>query len=305
MNKIHKLKRKTKITIVIFIVLLLFSIFFLPDFLMHQNNDLEVSYYTIHSAKIPTSFKDYKIVFLSDLHISEGPLSDRVVDQCRALNPDIIVISGDIVESSLSEQDYYESSVATFAKKLITVSPVYWVTGNYEASLSSTNFSTLKRNLAASGFIFLDNKSLPLIKGKQIINLCGIKDPLFGVENRISSMYDDVAAIKSYLSEALPQNMPSVFTILLAHRTEYCELIAESHVDLLLTGHAHGGQIRLPLIGAVFAPGQGFFPKYTAGQFTIKNTQLVVSRGIGASRIKQRLFNQPEIILLTLQPPSS
>ena len=291
-------QRKRIITLIILLAILLSSIFLLPNFLYHQNNDLELSTYSVSSTKLPAAFKGYKIVFLSDLHINESSLYDSVVEKCRGLKPDIIIISGDIVESSTSELDYYENSVATFAKKISTVAPVYWVTGNYEASLSPTNFATLVTKLNSCGFHYLNNSTVSIKRDGQKINLCGINDPLFGIENIFKYPVDDVTTIKSYLSQALPQNYKENYTILVSHRTEYCNLLSDSNVELILTGHAHGGQIRLPLVGALFAPGQGISPKYTSGQFAINSSQLIINRGIGASRFKQRLFNQPEIILI-------
>jgi len=296
----HLNKRKTLITLIILVLIIIPSIIFLPDFFFHQSNDIVVTPYTVTSSKIPPAFKGYKIAFLSDLHITDSLLYNQVVENCRDLKPDIVVISGDLIDSSSPEQGYYKPYVLAFAKKLSAIAPVYWVTGNYEASISNSDFSSLKNSLKLYDFHYLDNTTVPIIKNNQKINLCGIKDPLFGIENIIGDSNDNVVTIKSYLSESLPQDISSVFTILAAHRTEYCETIAESGIDLLLTGHAHGGQIRIPLIGAVFAPGQGLFPKYTSGQFKIKNTQLIVNRGVGGSRFKLRLFNQPEIVLITL-----
>ena len=288
------------VLILLILCLVINSIIFLPSFLFHQNNDLEIDYYNATSNKLPLAFKGYKIIFLSDLHINDGPIYKNVISQCRNLNPDIIIISGDIVESSTSDQNYFVSDVASFAKDIGKIAPVYWITGNYEASLSPSNFQELKTTLKSCGFTYLDNLTKPISKNGQTINICGINDPLFGIYSQEFKTDIEKTIVKGFLDKALPKNLSSTYTILAAHRTEYCEFFADSGVDMLLTGHAHGGQIRIPIIGALFAPGQGLFPKYTTGEFKIKSTQLIINRGIGASRIKQRLFNPPEIILITL-----
>ena len=230
-------RKKRRITLLIFLAVVVACFIFLPDFLYHQNNDIEVSTYSVSSAKLPVSFKGYKIAFLSDLHITEDPLYYNVVERCRSLKPDMIIISGDIVESSTSALDYYVNSVGSFAKKIASVAPVYWVSGNYEASLSPANFSTLVRNLNSCGFYYLDNTTVPITKNNERINLCGINDPLFGIANKPQYPDDDTTTIKSYLSQALPQDYKDRFTILVSHRTEYCNLLSDSNVQLLSLIH--------------------------------------------------------------------
>ena len=127
----------------------------------------------------------------------------------------------------------------------------------------------------------------------------GIEDPSFQEDY----LFGDSESVARQAIENL-QNESDGYMILLSHRPELFDLYVETEMDLVFSGHAHGGQFRLPFIGGLVAPNQGFFPKYDAGQFKEENTTMIVSRGVGNSIIPIRINNRPEIIVarLTVNP---
>lgn len=161
------------------------------------------------------------------------------------------------------------------------------MTGNHETSLPWKTYEQIEDGLESAGVVLLDNRTeeLTLPGGGRLV-LTGLCD---------DNLRDGTL---ERLSAAWPED---AFTVLLAHEPQYIENYAKSGVDLVFSGHAHGGQIRLPLVGGLFAPGQGFLPKYTAGIYKLGETRMVVSRGIGGSLFPQRVFNRPEVVAVTLE----
>lgn len=125
--------------------------------------------------------------------------------------------------------------------------------------------------------------------------MLGIDDPEFNTGD-----IDEGSIVKDAIVKAKIETQPDRYNVLLSHRPEFLEEYAEEQVDLVLSGHAHGGQVRLPFIGGLVAPNQGILPKYTAGLYEQQNTSMIVSRGLGNSIIPQRIFNRPEIVVVQL-----
>jgi predicted MPP superfamily phosphohydrolase len=172
-----------------------------------------------------------------------------------------------------------------FAAEAVRIAPCYYVTGNHEARIPAA-FRELRQGLAELGVTVLQNESLLLERAGETITLIGVDDPQF----RGSTMDRKLAELV----------WREDFTVLLSHRPELFETYVQSGADLVLSGHAHGGQFRLPFLGGVYAPDQGLFPAYDAGLFVEGDTQMVVSRGIGNSIFPLRFNNPPELILVTL-----
>ena len=166
------------------------------------------------------------------------------------------------------------------------------ISGNHESNISS--YPELKEQLEKNRVIVLDNKTEVLKINESEINLIGIDDPRMAHENFVS----DSEIIKVELDNA--KYNENKYSILLSHRPELFDTYAEKELDLILVGHAHGGQIRIPFIGGIVAPNQGFFPKYTSGIFEENKTTMVVSRGIGNSILPFRINNRPELVIVTL-----
>lgn len=257
-------------------------------YLWWGNNSLTVSSYTVTSAKIPQSFDGFRIVQLSDVHNKDfgGKLSGKV----KSLSPDIIIITGDLIDSRRTD--------ISVAKKLINelgnTAPIYYVTGNHESRIES--YPGLREILVKNGVEVLDGKTADIERNGEKITLTGIDDLWFfdsGVQGEKEILFEQK------LTE-LSENRGNGFGILLSHRPELIDIYAEHGFDLAFTGHAHGGQIRLPFVGGVLTPNQGFFPEYDAGEFRKDGMTMIVSRGLGNSLFPFRIGNRPEIIVCDL-----
>ena len=283
------LTKKTKIIL----CMLSAIIFALLIWTIWGNTALTVSNIKISSSRIPPAFSGFRIAQVSDLHNAEfGKGNKKLLELLSESKPDIIVITGDFVDAGHTDIDV----ALDFAKGAISIAPVYYVTGNHEASLSQSQYDELKTGLEAIGVIVLEDEAIQLKHEKETITLIGLSDPNFTLKG---DMFGEAPAMVSTKLNSLV-NDESSYTILLSHRPELFESYARCNIDLVLSGHAHGGQFRLPLVGGLIAPNQGLLPKYDAGLFTDGNTNMIVSRGIGNSIIPIRFNNRPEIVLIEL-----
>lgn len=254
------------------------------------NSALMVNEIKITNDKIPQSFEGFRIAQVSDLHNVElGKDNNKLIEKLKECEPDIIVLTGDLIDSSHTNIDI---SIA-FAEKAVKIAPTYFVSGNHEAWID--NYDEFVGRLSEKGVSILQNKSVVLEKNNESITIIGVDDPSFHADYLLGG---EEAVMNSSLSELTEK--AEGYTILLSHRPEFFNIYVSNKVDLVLTGHAHGGQFRLPFVGGVIAPGQGLFPKYDAGLYTENNTNMIVSRGIGNSIIPFRVNNRPEIVLVEL-----
>lgn len=253
------------------------------------NLTVGVTNYAIGSTRIPRAFDNYKIAVISDLHNAEfGENNKDIVEKVQKQQPDIIVITGDLVDSNNTDFDI----AITLVKQLVEIGPCYYVTGNHEAWIGS-KYQELEQRLIEEGVIVLHDEIVELTKDDEVIILVGLDDPDFFS----GSSYDTNYFLDNKLKE---MNLEDKYTILLSHRPETFDAYVANNIDLVLSGHAHGGQFRLPFIGGIIAPNQGFFPKYDAGKYTENLTTMIVSRGIGNSVIPIRFNNRPEILIVQL-----
>ncbi|EJS07772.1 MULTISPECIES: metallophosphoesterase [Bacillus] len=259
-------------------------------FLYLQNNLISITEVKITSSKIPSSFKGYKILQISDLHNKKfGDNQDVLIQKVKSINPDIIAITGDLIDS----KSYDAEMSMQVIRELVKEYPVYFVTGNHEKW--SGKYNSLEKKLKKQHVTVLRNEHVIIQKGGHEINLLGIDDPEFNTGD-----IDEGSIVKDAIVKAKIETLPDRYNVLLSHRPEFLEEYAEEKVDLVLSGHAHGGQVRLPFIGGLVAPNQGILPKYTAGLYEQQNTSMIVSRGLGNSIIPQRVFNRPEIVVVQL-----
>ncbi|MES9698012.1 metallophosphoesterase [Bacillus sp. JJ927] len=272
------------------IVLLIATLVGSSIFLYLQNNLISITEVKITSSKIPSAFKGYKILQISDLHNKKfGENQNVLIKKVKNLNPDIIVITGDLIDSKS-----YDAEISLqVIRELVTEYPVYFVTGNHEQW--SGKYNSLEKELKKYHVTVLRNEHVSIQKGEQEIYLLGIDDPDFTNGNR-----DEGSIIKAEIVKAKDKAQLDGYKVLLSHRPEFLAEYADEKVDLVLSGHAHGGQVRLPFIGGLVAPNQGILPKYTAGLYEKQNTSMIVSRGLGNSIIPQRIFNRPEIVVVQL-----
>lgn len=254
------------------------------------NSALTVQEIQIESDRIPKGFSGFRIAQVSDLHNVEfGKENQKLIDLLKSIAPDMIVLTGDLVDS-------YRTDIAVslrFAEQAVSIAPTYYVTGNHESRIAE--YEALLAGLMDVGVIPLLNDSVKLERGTEWIALLGVQDPAFTADyltgDSASVMAQNLAKISDY---------EEVYSILLSHRPELFDFYVQSGMDLVFSGHAHGGQFRLPFIGGLFAPGQGFFPEYDAGLYTVDGTNMIVSRGLGNSLFPFRINNRPEIVVAEL-----
>ena len=255
------------------------------------NTALMTNAVAISSSRIPAAFSGFRIAQVSDLHNAEfGKNNAELLKLLSESRPDIIVITGDLIDAN-----HTDVGIALgFAQESVRIAPTYYVTGNHEATCSQ--YGDLKAGLEEAGVIVLEDEAISLERGGETIALLGLADPDFMVKG---DMFGEVPAMVSTKLKNLIGD-ESGYTILLSHRPELFETYVDGGIDLVFSGHVHGGQFRLPFIGGLVAPNQGLFPKYDAGLYTDGGTSMVVSRGIGNSIIPFRFNNRPEIVLVEL-----
>lgn len=275
---------------------------------LYWNSNIVVHTYTYSGEDIPESFDEFRIVQLTDIHFVRSEEQGELIYQKTVEQaPDIICITGDLVDSRYYAAHGVEGEEHTLnlVKKLVEQAPVYFVYGNHEMILlDDPQNNAFKVALEEMGVQIINNEVIhcAMEKGGESIYIAGIQDP--------STLYKDYRyAFLSSNGERMEAMLDAVTVgirnedcfILLSHRPEYLEMYDQYPIDLCLTGHAHGGQFRFPIIGGVYAPGQGFFPKYTAGLYATDDLEMYVGTGIGNSVIPVRIFNPPEILTIVLE----
>lgn len=281
---------KRKIMIVAVFALAFFVIVWLSLWAFSDNKTIVTTQYTIKQDEIPEAFSGFRIAQIADLHNTElGENNQDLLSALKEAKPDMIVFTGDLVDSRRTDLDV----AVAFAEDAITIAECYYVRGNHEAS--TPLFYELEARLEALGVVVLANNWSVLYRGGSSITIMGLNDPTLdsdyltlgtdGVnENALKRLVDGI----------------DTYSILLAHHPEWLSLYAKYQVDLVLSGHAHGGQIRFNDDTGLIAPNQGFFPKYTSGIFTQDKTTLIVSRGLGNSLFPFRINNPPELVIVDL-----
>jgi predicted MPP superfamily phosphohydrolase len=222
------------------------------------------------------------LAVLADLHgCSYGEGQRELLDAVSKVQPDAVLMLGDIVDDVMPEKNAW-TTVSALSEEY----PCYYVTGNHE--WWSGEVERICADMAVTGVNVLQGDCRSIGVNGNTITFCGVDDP-------------DSDVYESHLKRVCDQITEEGFHVLLAHRPERIEEYLECPFDLILSGHAHGGQFRLPFIGGLFAPNQGFFPKYDAGLYTTDDTKMIVSRGVGNSIFPLRINNPPEIILIELK----
>lgn len=263
---------KLAITLSIVIVIILFCNF--------QNKHLETTHYTYAAEQLDADLEGYRIVQISDLHNAKfGKNNQKLVGRIRECEPDMIVLTGDLVDSNHTNVD----RAVQFVDEIVKICPVYYVTGNHEYWLEKSEYDELMDGLIGAGVVILDDQVVEISMGDAKFRLVGLDDKSLA-DGTLGALLSDEKEL----------------TVVLAHEPQYFARYAGTGVDLVLSGHAHGGQFRLPFVGGIVAPDQEFLPEYTAGEYYMDGTEMIVSRGLGNSVIPARLFNYPEIVCVEL-----
>lgn len=261
-------------------------------FLAWQNNAVVITEYKYANKKLPKEFNGVKVLHVSDLHNKN--YGERLINKIKKINPDIIVITGDLIDRRKTRVDTAENFITGIAK----IAPIYYVSGNHEQL--SEYFDELKDVLYKSNVNIMDNFYTILRKDGGSIGLLGIADPAINQDSKTYLKEKNSEYARENITKLI-ENSDTDFNILLSHRPELFNIYSELKVDLVFSGHAHGGQIRIPFVGGVLSPNQGFFPKFSEGMHSEETTSIVISRGLGNSIFPFRIFNRPELVLVTLK----
>ena len=270
----------------ILLIVIICFILLLAIYLYYENSMLKITKHTVKNSKIDKVFNGFKIAQVSDFHnVSIKRLHKKIINTLKMEKPDIIVITGDIVDGKA------KNHTLSFVKEIKDITDIYYVSGNHEKKMRLYN--KLKEDLINNNIKVLDNETVKISKSNSSINLLGIIDPSFASKSNDSSKVIDGLLKKIRYDK-------SEYNILLSHRPEAFDVYCDNEIDLVFTGHAHGGQMRVFNHG-LFAPNQGILPKYTSGIIKDNKTSMVVSRGIGNSKFPFRINNRPELIIVTLE----
>ncbi len=280
-----KKRKKRRLTACI-----IFSVFLgVIVWLIYGNISIQSTVYEIVLPEEYAGLDGITIVQVSDLHNAEfGREQSRLIQAITNQSPDYIFVTGDLVDSNRLDID----TAMEFIEAAVEIAPVYYVTGNHEGWIGNS-YNELDARLETSGVHRMSNCAETMLYNNTLFSVAGVYDPDMRGNNVIKTQ--DVIIT---LTESLDG-----YVILLSHRPELYDTYVESGVDLVFTGHAHGGQIRIPFLGGVVAPDQGILPEYTEGTFRDNNTTMVVSRGLGNSVIPVRINNRPELVVVKLYYP--
>ena len=268
----------------IFIIIVLILLIFL----YYENNKIDISNYEITSNKVKSD--DLKILHLSDLHCkSFGKNQKYLIKKIKNINPDIIVFTGDLISRKAPKEKYINSFI--LLKELSKIFPIYFTTGNHE--YKSKALKEIQEKLTSFGVHVLINSYEKIIIKNTEVFIFGLDDTT-NFNEGFNKVINTLENIKDMLND-------SQLNILLSHKPNFFENQSNYNFDLIFSGHAHGGQFRIPFTHqGILMPDQGFFPKLTEGIHKNKNSTLIISRGLGNSGFPFRLFNHPEIVVVTV-----
>lgn len=281
-----KKKRVIIILSVLLVLLLAFS-----AWVIWGNKALELNSHTLKSTDLPDEFDGFRIAHISDLHNTQiGDNNKKLLEMIEKSRPDMIALTGDLIDARNTDVRV----ALDFAENALKIAPCYFVPGNHEARVAE--YDKLKKGLLDLGVVVLEDAAVEIERDGEKITVIGANDPSSGTDYMYST---EERTMQSFLKDY--KDKDSDFTLLLSHRPELFNVYAKNNIDLVLAGHAHGGQVRLPFLGGIFAPDQGFLPDYDADKYSKGDTTMIVSRGIGNSAFPVRFNNRPEVVLIELE----
>lgn len=258
---------------------------------VYANKHVRLTEYSFSHQDVPASFDGYKILLLSDLH--EAPFGEQILDIIRQESPDVILFCGDLVQ--LPGHEFEQTRV--IAQGVGDSIPMYAVSGNHESQNDA--YWDIVGDLWDEGLYWLENDSVWLEKGDERIYLIGLQDC-----GRNDPVDEDTLEEMAWTIEEHHPGDASVFILLLNHRANLYPFLKDTGVDLILSGHLHGGLVRLPFVKGVFGRENGetvLFPDYTYGLYDEGEAAMIVTGGCDRNPEKPRVFNQPEVVLITLK----
>lgn len=249
-------------------------------------SDLAVTTYELPLPEGLGELDGLKIAQISDVHSAD--IQGELQTALREAAPDLIVFTGDLV----NREDRDLSCALSLAAMAAQIAPAYYAPGNHEAD--NPCYPELREGLEEAGITVLENESVQLWYRGARVNIIGLLDLAFHPQGRTAAREELPGLIQDL-------SAPGALNVVLSHRPSLMEEYGESGAGLVFSGHAHGGQVRMPLIGPLFAPDEGALPDYTAGTYLAGETWVVVSRGLGNGTPFPRLWNAPELVVVTMR----
>lgn len=280
--------KKNKVLKKILIFIPVAAIALILAFAFVCSNTLEIKNYSITTDKLDTKVK---FVFISDLHNKGyGENNIDLISKIKEQSPDFIAVGGDMVNKYSSD----DRVMKELLPNLVQTAPTYCVLGNHELTLAEQ--IDFKSDINSTGAKLLDNEAVTLnINGEEIL-LGGMSDFPYYEFNA-----PDFETDERYFWEDFKERSKNCFSILLNHQPEYLsDITQDCNIDLIVCGHTHGGLIQIPFVGGLFAPNQGFFPKYDKGEFDLNGTKMIISAGLGDAYPVLRINNCPEITVVNI-----
>lgn len=285
----------------IFYGFIIFCVLFLL-YMYLENFNLQVTNYTISSRGIPNGFDDVRFVVLADLHNNSfGRDNERLIHEINNAHPKFIVIAGDLIIG----KEHCDYSVAlSLLNRLSKQYSIYYGFGNHEQRIMAggdhydQNFTDYIHKLKDMGVHILNNETYTIYRKEDRIKITSVV-----IGNEFFGKFKKADMETGYLQNlvGIPDN--KCYNILIAHNPIYFKSYMKWGADLVLSGHLHGGIVRLPGFGGVISPQYELFPKYDAGEYHENGQTMLVSRGLGTHTIKLRAFNRPELMIVTLKRP--
>ena len=284
---------------IIFIFVGIFILMYL--YIKYNVNTLEVTKYVVENKKVPKEFDGYNIVQISDLHSKLfGENNKKLIQKIKSLNPDIVVVTGDLIDG---ENNNYNVAL-DFMKEISKLYRVYYIIGNHEQKSLIKKYKDEYKDyfnkLHQIDFVNLDNNKVEIVKGDSNINLYGLTVP-YSCYKYLFDNQETTSIDIDFLEEKLGKVDREQFNILLAHTPFYFDEYEKWGADLTLCGHVHGGIVRLPLVGGLLSPDRKFFPKYDLGEYIKNKSTMIVSKGLGGSKVLIRVNCKPEIVNIKLK----
>lgn len=278
-------KKKLKYFLIIFICLCVGFV------IAGMYNGLCLKEYDVDTQKMD---KQVRIALITDLHSCS--YDNELIQMVNEQNPDIVMLVGDIFDDILSDEN-----TISFLDGIANKYPCYYVTGNHEYWSGSSAFEEKMNVLTQHGVVWLSAEMDIVTVNGESINICGVDDPdstMIASTNK----YQDTLSFDEQIEKVRSFANNGNYTILLSHRPEYIDKYVVAGFDLVLCGHAHGGQWRIPgLINGLYAPDQGWFPKYAGGLYIKENTTMIVSRGLAKESTRiPRFYNRPEVVIINI-----
>ena len=278
----------------VFPVILLFFAILIALLLIDSNFRIVTTEYELYFSNLPESFDGFRIVLLSDIHDTEfGKDNNRLISRVRDANPDIIALAGDLMDAADNGRsiEVQLEAVKTLVAGLTQIAPVYFVNGNHDIAFKNNESGNLLLLLETQGVRVINHKYVWLESGSSVIILGGV-DLTSGSAGRekTRAFLDDIRALEN-----------DAFTIIVEHRNNNLALYSEYGIDLVLSGHAHGGIIRFPFTDGLLGQQREWFPEHTDGVYTMGNTNMLVSRGLSTRAGVPRFLNNPHIAVAMLR----